>query len=188
MDDAAFSKAPLWRRTGANLIDAGLLGGLWWLARSRGIVREGGTVARLMAVPGDILREQLRSPGQRLLGTRTVDRRTGRRLALWRTFAVMGAGVAGQALSRRLGPAETPEREREREAFSAEMEAIMRRHPQSSAERDAEREALFARYPSTNFARALAPGVISGLLTSRLRRRLAPTVEVLARGSADHSP
>ncbi|HXB14223.1 MAG TPA: hypothetical protein VNV44_00635 [Solirubrobacteraceae bacterium] len=181
-------RAPLWRRTGANLVDMAWFGGLLWLARSRGHARDGGRLTWLLALPGDPLREQLRSPGQRLLGIRTVDRRTGRRLALWRTLGVLAAAVAGQALAGRLGPAETPEREREREDFRTEMEAIMRRHPQASAAREAERDALLARHPGTDFARTLAPVLLTGLLTTRLRRRLAPTVEVLARARAPHNP
>ncbi len=182
MDERALPKAPAWRRTGANLVDMAWFGALLWLARSRGHARDGNRVARVLALPGDPLREQLRSPGQQLLGTRTVDRRTGARLALWRTLMLLASAAAAQEVSRRLGPAETPERDREREAFRAEMEAIMRRHPQASPERDAERDALLARDPGPNLARTLAPVLLTGLLTSRLRRRLAPTVEVLARG------
>ncbi len=182
MDGLRTERAPRWRQTGAALVDMAWLGGLWWLARSRGWVREGGPLARVLAAPGDILREQLRSPGQRLLGTRTVDRRTGRRVALWRTLVLMGAGTAAQEAARRLAPVETPDGEREREAFREEMQAIMRRHPQASPQRDAERDALMARHPGPDFARTLAPVLLTGLLTTRLRRRLAPTVEILARG------
>src|SRR5947209_5450234 len=92
-------KAPAWRRTGANLADAAFFGALFWLARSRGLAREGSAGARLMAVPVEVLREQLRSPGQRLLGTRTVDRRTGTRVALWRTLALGGSRVAAAELT-----------------------------------------------------------------------------------------
>jgi hypothetical protein len=184
MDDASLAKAAAWRRTGATLIDAAVLGGLWWLVRSRGWVRDGGRAARLLALPGDPLREQLRSPGQLVLGTLTVDRRTGRRVAVWRTLGVIAAGAASEELTRRLRPAEDPAPERDNEAYFAEMQAIMRRHPQASPEREAELQDLYGRHRLAvpNLPRAILPGLAVGLLTSRLRRRLAPTVEVLASG------
>jgi hypothetical protein len=159
------------------------VGGLWWLARGSGRLRDDGAVARVLAAPGDVLREQVRSPGQRLLGTRTVDRRTGRRLALWRTLVIVVTGAAGQELTRRLRSPETREQEREREAFVAEMRSITEHHPQASPERDAEREALFERPPppQANLWRAVAPPLAAGLATTLLRRRLARTVEVLAK-------
>ena len=185
---SSMDRAPIWRRTGANLIDAALLGGLWWLARSRGWVRDGGRVARLLALPGDPLREQLRSPGQRLLGTATVDPRTGGRLAVWRTVAIVAAGAAAQELTRRLEPVTSDEQQRRRDAYVSEMTAIMARHPQPSPERDAERRSLEERHPAPSLLRAAAPPIAAGVLTTRLRRRLAPTVEVLAQRRSDHSP
>ncbi len=176
--------APAWRRTGANLVDMAAFGGLFWLARSRGLVREGSVGARLAAIPVEVLREQLRSPGQRLLGTRTVDRRTGSRVALWRTLALIGSRAAGAELTRRLEPVRTPDLEREREAANAEVADIMRRHPQASPEREAELRASHARHShaTPSVPRMVAPSLVVGVLTTRLRRRLAPTVEVLARG------
>jgi hypothetical protein len=184
MDEGFGDRAPRWRRSGANLVDAALLGGLWWLARSRGLVRDGSRAARLLALPGDPLREQLRSPGQLLLGTLTVDRRTGRRVALWRTAAVLAAGAASEELTRRLRGPEAPERERDNEAYFAEMQAIMRRHPQASPEREAELQDLYGRHRRAmpSLPRLIAPSLAVSLVSSRLRRRLAPTVEVLARG------
>ena len=181
MDSA---KAPAWRRTGANLVDMAVFGGLFWLARSRGIAREGTPVARLMSVPVEVLREQLRSPGQRLLGTITVDRRTGRRLALWRTALLIATRAGATELTRRLEPARTPDLDREREAAGAEISDIMRRHPQATPEREAELQAAYARHRLTtpSLPRMIAPSLVAGVLNSRLRRRLAPTVEVLARG------
>src|SRR6185437_11728284 len=186
MSDA--TNAPAWRRTGANLADMAFFGGLFWLARSRGLLREGSAGAGLMAVPVEVLREQLRSPGQRLLGTRTVDVRTGRRVALWRTIVLIGSRAASAELTRRLEPARTPELDREREAANAEVADIMRRHPQASPEREAELRAAYRRHShaTPSLPRAVAPSLVLGVLTTRLRRRLAPTVEVLARGRGDH--
>ncbi len=176
------AKAPAWRRTGANLFDMAFFGALFWLARSRGLAREGTVVARLMAMPVEVLREQLRSPGQRLLGTRTVDRRTGRRLALWRTLALIGARAAGAELTRRLEPVRTPDLEREREAARAAISDVMRRHPQATPERAAELQAAHARHSASmpSLPRTIAPSLAVGVIAIRLRRRLAPTVEVLA--------
>ncbi|MGO9487789.1 MAG: hypothetical protein ACLQBB_02030 [Solirubrobacteraceae bacterium] len=184
MNDASYAKAPTWRRTGAGLIDMAFFGALWWFARSRGLLRERGVAAQLMALPGELLREQLRSPGQRVLGTLTVDRRTGRRLALWRTLALVAARAAAAEITRRLEPAHSPELEREREAAGAELGEIMRRHPQASPEREAELQAAYARHRTSmpSLPRTVAPSLLTGIVTTRLRRRLAPTVEILARG------
>lgn len=188
MPDLAYVPAPRWRETGAGLVDAGVLGGLSWLARRRELIRLDGPFARLMGVVPAVLREQLRTPGQLLLGIRTVDRRTGARVVLWRSFAVAGASIAGRLVIRRLAVSGRSERERPREDFLAEMHELMRQHPQASPEREAARRELFARHPSTititsrGILRAVAPTLLFGLVMRRLRRRLAPTVEVLARG------
>jgi hypothetical protein len=184
MKDMDRDRAPAWRRTAANLIDMAVFGGLFWLARKRGIGREGTVAARFIGLPVEVLREQLRSPGQRLLGTQTVDARTGRRIAVWRTLALIGARAAGAELSRRLEPVRTPELQREREAAHAELAEIMRRHPQASPEREAELQAAYRRHSHAmpSLPRAVVPGLAIGLVTTRLRRRLAPTAEVLAHG------
>jgi hypothetical protein len=192
-DTYSYTRAPGWRRGAATLVDVAVLGGLWRLAERNGWLRDARRMGRLVAVPGDLLREQVRSPGQRLFGLRTVDRRTGRRVALWRTLVIAGQGIAGQELARRLRPElASAEREREGEAFTAEMGAIMRRHPEASPERDAERRALFDRYEQQfappNLLRAIGPALAVGLVNRRLRRRLAPTVEVLDRAREPHSP
>ncbi len=189
MDAEGLTPAPRWRKTVATAIDTLAVGGGWWLVRKRGWLRDRGFVLRLLAAPGDPLREQLRSPGERLLGLRTIDRRTGRRVALWRTLALTGVGAAGQELVRRVSR-ETSEQERAREELTAEMQAIMRRHPRASPAREAERRALFARHRQLtgSLARALVPTLALGLATTRLRRRLAPTRQVLVRRRRAHSP
>jgi hypothetical protein len=193
-DTYDYTRAPGWRRGAATLVDVAVLGALWRLAERNNWLREARRMGRLVAVPGDLLREQVRSPGQRLLGLRTVDRRTGRRVALWRTLLIAGQGIAGQELARRLRPElGSAERERQREAFTTEMQAIMQRHPEASPEREAERRALFERYPPGGFGspellRAIGPALAVGLVNRRLRRHLAPTVEVLDRARGPHSP
>ncbi len=59
----------------------------------------------------------------------------------------------------------------------------MRRHPQATPEREAELQAAYARHRLAvpSLPRTVAPSLVAGVLNARLRRRLAPTVEVLAR-------
>ena len=148
----------------------------------------GGPVSRLLASSREVVGEQLRTPGQLLFGTRTVDRRTGSRVALWRTVVLTATRVGAGELTRRLTIPAKPEQDRDREAFVEEMQEIMRRYPRASPERDAARKELFARHPpvvissGSSLLRALVPSLLVGVLDKRLRRRLAPTVEVLARG------
>jgi hypothetical protein len=178
----------------AGALDASLLAGATWLWRQR----RGGESMRaarwtaLLGLAAESLRQQLRSPGQLLLGLRTVDRRTGRRLELWRTLALLGVGVAREMFVRRLAPRQlTPEQERDRSGFLDELNAIQARHPDDAVAREAERRRLFERQHNPLpdvLRRAAAPMLAIGLLNSRLRRRLAPTIEVLAERSEPHKP
>jgi hypothetical protein len=140
---------------------------------------------RLSSLALELVREQVGSPGQRLLGLRTVDKRTGRRVEMWRSAVVLAVGVAGRQLARRLTPpVQTAEHEREREGFMLELQALEARHPGDPQAREAERIELFQRYPppvTINLWRTAGPSLAAGLLTSRLRRWLAPTVEIRAR-------
>jgi len=180
--------APRWRRMLADALDAAMLAAAARAWRGRA-VRAGARHQSwgLLGRSADFLGVQLRSPGERLLGIRTVDRRTGRRVALWRTLLLSGCRLGGGLLLRRL-VAESPEDERQREWFTTETHAILERHPQASSARDAEREALAERYSGRGPLRTVGPWIAFGLLTAGLRRRLEPTVQVLARGPADHNP
>ena len=136
-------------------------------------------------VPAEALREQLGTPGQRLFGVRTVDRRTGERVELWRTLLLTAVAAGGQQLARRLTPAQTPAQDPAREDYLSELRAIHQRHPADSPDRQSELRALGARHPgpvNLQLGSLLGPALAAGLLTSRLRRRLAPTTDVLARG------
>jgi hypothetical protein len=188
--------APRVRRMLAGALDAALVAGGTWLWRRR---QAGGgenpRAARWTAVlepATQSVREQLRSPGQLLLGLRTVDRRTGRRLELWRTLVLLGVGVARPILMRHLSPLQlTPEQERDRSGFLDELNAIQERHPDDESAREAERQRLFARQHNQLpdiLRRTAVPALALGLLNSRLRRRLAPTTEVLAEAREDHNP
>jgi hypothetical protein len=186
--------APAVRRMLAGAIDAAIVAGATRLWRHR----QGGGNARAARSTGlfepalQSLRQQLRSPGQLLLGLRTVDRRTGRRLELWRTLVLLGVGVARVTLVRRLAPPKlTPEQERDRRGFLDELNAIQARHPDDEAARESERQQLFARQNNQLpdiLRRTAVPALALGLLNKRLRRRLAPTTEVLAEAREPHKP
>ena len=181
-----FVRAPRWRSMVAGLVDAALLAGIAWAFRGRVKGPAGGRALALLGSAGEFAREQIASPGQRLLGVRTVDRRTGRRTELWRTALLLGTSVAGQQLTARLRPGLNPDAESEGDAFLTELREIHERHPVDSPELAAERRALYERHTVTVFGPDLmqAMGVSAAvtMLNRRLRRRLAPTVEVLARG------
>jgi len=192
MPSESYVRAPRWRTTLAGLLDAGLLGGVLWVARGRETARPVRLAASLLAPTGEFVREQLASPGQRLLGVRTVDRRTGRRLDLWRTGTLVGFAALAQLLERRLRPGADPAGEARRSALAAEIGAIGERYRDDPARRDAEfrRAALDSGLPPVlpGLARIAGAGIALGAARRRLRRRLAPTVEVLARGHSSHSP
>jgi hypothetical protein len=187
--------APRVRRMLAGVLDAAIVAGGTWLWRHR---RGGGENARATRWTGLLepavgsFRQQLRSPGQLLLGLRTVDRRTGRRLQLWRTLVLIGADVTRVEIVRRLAPPRlTPEQERDRRGFLDELNAIQARHPDDEAARESERQRLFERQHNQLpdiLRRTAVPALALGLLNKRLRRHLAPTTEVLAEEGEPHKP
>jgi len=185
MADRSYVRASRRRGSAAAFVDVAASGGLWWLVRRRELVGSDGAVARLFALPHELVRQQLRTPGQLLLGIRTVDRRTGVRVAMWRTLVLAGAELGGRELIRRLAVPESPARARERRAVVDETHEIYRNHPRDSPERVAALREVSARYPlphARGLGRVMIASLLVGLLNLRLRRRLAPTVEVLARG------
>ncbi|MCW3019659.1 MAG: hypothetical protein JWN10_1967 [Solirubrobacterales bacterium] len=189
--DERSAAAPRWRRTLAGASDAAIVGAFAWVWSRRADRTDAGPV-RWGSLLADLSREQLRTPGERMLGLRTVDPRTGRRPELWRTLVVRGVGVGGRLLVRRMAPGPTTsERQGERDAFLDELNAIQQRHCDAPAAREAERRALFERNHSpraTTLARALGPTLALGLLNSRLRRHFAPTIQVPARRGKYHNP
>jgi hypothetical protein len=178
MSNVEVSPAPRWRSTLAGVTDAAILGGAAWLWRRRAGDAALGRRSRRASFLGPLaglVREQLGSPGQRVLGLRTVDRRTGRRHELWRTLVLLGADLGGQLLVRRVTP---PVITRQREGFMEELRAVQERHPDDASAREAERRRLFERHPGpvkVNLWRTAVPPVVIALLKNRLRRRLAPT-------------
>ncbi len=179
MASADLQRASRWRTTLAGLLDAGLVAGVLWTLRSgSGLGRGARTAGALLAPTSDFVREQLASPGQRLLGIRTVDRRTGRRVALWRTALLLGVRAGGQLAAARLAPA-TPDAAA-RAQLETELAEARRLHEGNPAALQSALTAIYERH-STDFAglpRAIAPTLATGVLNRRLRRRLAPTVEV----------
>ncbi len=179
-------RAGRWRRGAAGALDTALIGAVAWLrARGPGGAAEATRRLRfLRLIPAEALREQLRTPGQRLLGVRTVDRRTGERVALWRTLLLTAVAAGGQQLSRRFAMPDA-EQDAQRERFLDEVRELDMRHPPDSPGRAEAMRAMRERHGSVSgdLLRQLGPALAASLLTSRLRRRLAPTVEVRSRGS-----
>jgi hypothetical protein len=164
------SSAPRVRQTMAGLIDAGVMAlptAIYGLRawRARGTERPAARPPdwmRLLAPAFAVLGEQVGTPGGWIAGVMTVDRRTGRRLALWRTLAVALAQVATRALSRRLTPRPALPSGDERRQRASEV----------------------------RFWPPLIAGLGSTLVNRTVRRRLAPTL-VVSRGPAEpppHSP
>ena len=126
-----FERAPRWRETGAGARRHGARSAaLSWLARRRDSSAWTARSRGCSRWPEEVLREQLRTPGQLLLGTRTVDRRTGARVALWRTLVLPASQLRGQGADGRLVVRE-PVRSRSatREAFLGEMHELMQHAP-----------------------------------------------------------
>ncbi len=190
--DTGVEAAPRARRALAGLIDSAAISLPTALYR-RGAGR-GGKAGRSRELPSwtrelpralASLGEQVGTPGGWIVGVRTVDRRTGRRIALWRTLVLLGVDLGGQLLVRRVSrPAITPEQQRQRETFLDDLAAIQQRHPDDPSAREAERRLLLARQAgpiNAQLWRAAGPAIAIGVLKRRLRRRLAPTVVVRSR-------
>lgn len=189
MDDDAQLPVSRPRQAFATLIDVALAGAVAWSQRGRA---NAGVLRWLRLLPAEAVREQLRTPGQRLLGIATVDTRTGRRVALWRTLVLLAVGAAGQALSARLRGREDPDAERRREAVRRDLDEIARGHADDRAARQAAMQRSLGEHepPSIypGLLRAIAPAFVVSTLNRRLRRRLAPTRQVRVGGSGPHSP
>jgi hypothetical protein len=117
-----------------------------------------------------------------------VDRRTGRRVALWRSLAVALLGPVTHAVRRRLVPAPPTIPESEREEFGRELRAIEEQYP-GDGRRLAEASSRFYEQHRVEVNRwrwllAMVPGLIS----IPLRRRLAPTVVVVSPRRLPHRP
>jgi len=195
--------APRARKALAGLIDAAVLAlpAVLYLGRA---LRAGGADrpaarppawTRVLTPAVGVLGEQVGTPGSWIMGVRTVDRRTGRRLALWRTLTVALAEVATRVLSQRLTPRPSFPSDDERRQRLREVEAIKDRYADDEEARNAELMRHHAEHRvnvTVNVWPPLVAGLGSTLVNRSVRRRLAPTL-VVSRGHAErpaspHSP
>jgi hypothetical protein len=150
----------------------------------------GGRWNRVINCAMPLLDEQIGSPGAWIVGVRTVDSRTGRRVALWRTLVVVLARTAVGALQRRALGVRPPISEVEHAELARERRAIQDTYRDDP---DARNDAMMRLYErrKVNFKptgwRILAGVVGLVFVNQGLRRCLAPTV-VVSRRSQDHSP
>jgi hypothetical protein len=158
----------------------------WWRSRGAGTAGRSQMAGRmrllaLLAPVRAIVDEQLGSPGGWVAGVRTVDERTGRRVALWRTVLIVSARVGMRAAAQRLAKPSPPISEAEQEQRARELQAIRERFAEDE---DARNAALMDHYRKhqkpvhANFAGPLAITLGSAVVNNRLRRHLAPTMLV----------
>jgi hypothetical protein len=187
--------APRGRRTLGGIIDAATIGGasiLYTIWTRRGARGAGGRLGgrwqqRVLNSVTALVYQQLGSPGAWILGLRTVDSRTGRRLALWRSLAVVLAAAAIQELRGRAFGVRTASPPVDQAEIAREMQAIRDAHPDDP---DARNHAMMSFYRERKAGvafsgpRALA-GIVGATLANQwLRRRLAPTVVVSRRSGS----
>jgi hypothetical protein len=124
------------------------------------------------------------SPGERLAGVRTVDRRTHRPVTLSRALVLTVATAGLRALRTGLTPPAITEEDRLRhQEMSRRVPEIQRLHPDDREARQAAMTELFREYgPARNtLGPMLAVTLATSLLERQLQRRIAPTVAVLDR-------
>ena len=178
----------------AGMIDVAVMGAAHllytrWLGRGgrdgRNVLRRGQRWTRVVGPAKTILEEQIGTPGGWIVGVRTVDARTGQRVALWRTLAIAFAGVATRELGRRVRGGSPPITDVEHEWRARELRAIHERYRDDPDARNAALAELCGeRQVNARLSRGptLAAAGLQTLVSRRLRRRLAPTVVVDARG------
>jgi hypothetical protein len=187
----ALEQAPRGRRTLAGIIDAGVWSAPMWIAVRRMRAAEDGAAAGERAARAGqaakfgwaVLGQQLGTPGEWIAGVRTVDRRSGRRLALWRSLAAASLALAAAELTRRARDSAEVERPDAHERERAVRE-IWEKHRDDVPARNAALMDYYAehRVATPDPARWLLLPLALGLVQSRLRKRLAPTVVVVRRG------
>ncbi|HYB23738.1 MAG TPA: hypothetical protein VED41_08070 [Solirubrobacteraceae bacterium] len=187
-DDAIPRPAPRALQTLGAAIDMAVSGGVaWlWMRRRRERASANGAMSSARLAPGSglalaVLREQLGSPGGWIVGLRTVDSRTGQRVALWRTLAVLGGRALTARLSRRLAPVQVMS-----DAERGELRAVFDRHSgDHEALEDELRRLHEQRRRHAKPVWQMPAGVLAAALVNRwLRRRLAPTMVIRSRGRA----
>lgn len=187
--DTGIEPASPGRRVLAGLINAAMMSlpVIRQTRRALRAARAGETAAKAQswtqALPGvlEILAEQVGTPGGWIMRVRTVDKRTGRRLALWRSLVVALVNIGTRLLGRRLNPRpESPSQAEQRQRFD-EIRAIRERYADDEDARNAELMRYYAEHRVDVAVRiwpVFAAGVGPVLLNRWIRRRLAPTVVV----------
>jgi hypothetical protein len=149
---------------------------------SRRAVERNRTVSAIAPLKA-VLEEQMGSPGVWVAGIRTVDTRTGRRVALWRTLLLASARLGLHQLVRR-APRPDPRLAGRRAEVRRETAAIAARFREGEeGARNAAMEAYFKGMPgdqmmTAGLLRPIAIGLGSVLINHFLRRRIAPTTLV----------
>jgi|GEM_PF-1624388 hypothetical protein len=197
--DTEPTPAPRLRKALAGLIDAAVMAlptvlqmRRVWRAREtkRPAARQPGWMGMLAPVAA-VLGEQVGTPGGWIMGVRTVDRRTGRRLELWRTLTVALVGLATRLLTRRLTPRPSLPSEAEQRERTREVQAIKERY---ADDEDALHAEMMRHYTenrvnvTANFWPPLVAGLASALVNRTVRRRLAPTLVVLRAPAEQPAP
>jgi hypothetical protein len=189
-------------RAKADAIDASLyalIGGAYvgvTFLRARGAEDRGAPTSSLQRAKvlsrgarqaAELLGERFGSPGQRIVGLRTVDSRTGEPVALPLSVALALLKLATGPLSGRLAPVASASPQQAHSDLAREIKDLRERHPDDPQARIAalhelyEARAVEPAAPLASFARRQAVSVALGQLNKRLRRRLAPTTVVLGR-------
>jgi hypothetical protein len=148
-----------------------------------------GAVVRVAGEVAKVLGERYRSPGQRIVGLRTVDRRTGEPVPLPVSSGLLALSIASGLLSKRVmgfGASGHSAPTRGGEALERELRAAEARGEDArDATQTAATELLRSHkcdpaQPLKRLARGLLLGVLLAQLQRRLRRRLAPMIVVIA--------
>jgi hypothetical protein len=178
MQEPQLETAPRWRSILAGLVDTAVAGAAVWGLKVRGGVARTATIPVVPA--SQLLRQQLGSPGQRLFGVRTVDQRTGTRVALWRSLVALGAGVGTHLLTARMSsPEATPQQAHGHERHLQAVGETYQRHSADSAARDEERAGLMEQGPRRlDPWRQIGLPLAVRLVEGRLHRRLIVTKEI----------
>jgi hypothetical protein len=187
--------APRSRRMLARAIDSIVLGGPPLAYRrsrrpGRGASQDD-PVERAMNALGPLtsmVTEHLGSPGGWLMGLRTVDERTGRRLAWWRLVVVVSAQAGASALGQHLMRTGRAALASERRELDRDLQAIRDAHPDDPEAMQAQMRTYYAEHRVQVDAWRWLPPLLVGPVVNRLLRRLAPTRVVLARVPGPHSP
>ncbi len=165
---------------------------LSWLGARRG-QRAGAGRTTLTLVPvvrqaATLLGERYGTPGERLVGLRTVDERTGAPVPLAHTTALTALRVGGRFLSKRLNRMGAPSEgdvEASRAQLRSELKAAEAELGEDEDALNRERMRLHEEHrvrvpsPGTNLARSVLAALCLAQLHKRLRRRYAPTIVVV---------